>query len=371
MIKVEDSEFKVINELYASGDVIKSLKKQCNLINNNVCEADILLDFRKKIYSTFISGDSGIDDDVIKMFKIAIEKCTLNNQKYNIPFIKKAIYYLEQKNNVDYDEINWWLDCYNVDLLNDSVFGNNKFSDRELYYLKRAKSYDETKKLDLLKQLMPQYENEKKQNEEIVFFIKFHICKLLFNCKDFEKANNYLDEILVKKREKYVLGLPIKYHDYSDEKKVIMYILEILLDGCTPDYLCAYIINWLKSSSYAVLVDNVSDCFQFVGNNYIINDFEIFKRRLICDICNLKDICNNIKDGIIINITKTGNGFVQIDNSSYFVEKRYVGKHFKRGFKIKCFLIDKYNREKNQIMKEVIIINRRYLNEVLCSKKGK
>ena len=371
MIKVGDNEFNAINDLYVSGDVIKSLKKQCNLINNDVCEADILLDFRKKLYSIFISGDSGIDDDVIKMFKIAIEKCTLNNQKYNIPFIKKAIYYLEQKNNIDYNEINWWLDCYNVDLLNDNVFGNNKYSDRELYYLKRAKSYDETKKLELLKQLLFQYKNEKKQNEEIVFFIKFHICKLLYNCEDFDNANNYLDEILVKKREKYVLALPIKYHDYSDENKVIMYILEILLDGSTPDYLCAYIINWLKGSSYAVLINNVSDCFQFDGKNYIINDFEIFKRRLIYDICNLTDVSNCIKDGIIINITKNGNGFADINNSSYFVEKKYIGKNFRRGFRIKCFLIDKYNQEKNQIMKEVVVINRRYLNEVLCSKKRK
>ena len=64
------------------------------------------------------------------MFKYAIEKCTINNETLNIPFIKKAIYYLEQKNNPDYNLINNWLNYFNVNLLSENIYGNNKYSER-------------------------------------------------------------------------------------------------------------------------------------------------------------------------------------------------------------------------------------------------
>ena len=164
MVQLDSDKYKTISALYEKGEYIKSLKKQCNLIAKEECEKEILIDYRKKLYSIYISGINGIDDEVITMFKCAIEKCTFDNEKYNIPFIKKAISYLEQKNNPDYNLINEWLNRYNKDLLNPDRYGNNKYSDRELYYLKKAKIFDEINNIENLSRLLDDYRKEEKQN---------------------------------------------------------------------------------------------------------------------------------------------------------------------------------------------------------------
>lgn len=228
-------EYEKIDILFKNGEIIKSLKKQCNLIIKNNCSTDILIDYRKKLYATFITGNNGMTDDVIIMFKYAIEKCTLENLKLNIPFIKKAVYYLEQKSNPNYNEINEWLNYYDVDSLNNSVYGNNKYSDRELYYLKKAKVLDLINKEDDLENLLNEYINNN-QNNEIIFFIKYHICRLNFVNSNYEKANKYLKELLIVNREKYVLGLPIKYLDYSNESSTILLIIELLLESSVKHY---------------------------------------------------------------------------------------------------------------------------------------
>ena len=133
-----------------------------------------MIDFRKKLYNKYVSENYDITDDSIVLFECAIKRCTISNEKYNIPFIKKAISYLEQKNNVDYNIINKWLGYYNIELLNDEVFGNNKYSDKEMYYLKKAKTLDELKEMDELYALFDSYSKNKKQNLDILFFINWN-----------------------------------------------------------------------------------------------------------------------------------------------------------------------------------------------------
>ena len=93
MIVESDEEYRKIDLLFKNGEPIKSLKMLCNLIVKKNCSNNILINYRKMLYSTFITGDHGINDDAVIMFKYAIEKCTINNETLNIPFIKKAIYY--------------------------------------------------------------------------------------------------------------------------------------------------------------------------------------------------------------------------------------------------------------------------------------
>lgn len=40
-------EYENIEVLFRNGEIIKSLKKQCNLIAKNNCSTDILIDYRK------------------------------------------------------------------------------------------------------------------------------------------------------------------------------------------------------------------------------------------------------------------------------------------------------------------------------------
>lgn len=365
-----NDEFNAIDLLYQSGERIKSLKKQCNLIIKKKCPSDILIDYRKKLYSTFITGEHGINDDVIIMFKYAIEKCTMNNEKFNIPFIKKTIYYLEQKNNPDYSLINNWLDYYDINLLNDSVYGNNKYSDREMYYLKKAKTLDLLKREEELKKLLFRYNQEKNKNSEIFFFIKYHICHLNFVNASFTEANEELNELLVLKREKYLLGLPIKYHDYTNQERTALFIIELLMDKHIDDYFYAYILNWIKDSNYKVILEEISDCFEFKDNKYKIINYKKLKKVIISKFLEEKSINSFIKCGKIVKITKLRNAFL-FDDSNIFVDKKYVSPKMRIGDTVKYFVIEIFNNEKGCKLPQAVVINIGGNYEVLCSKKRK
>lgn len=363
-------EYENIDKLFKNGEIIKSLKKQCNLIIKNNCSTDILIDYRKKLYAIFITGNNGMSDDVIVMFKYAIEKCTLENSKLNIPFIKKAVYYLEQKSNPNYDEINNWLNYYDVDSLNNSVYGNNKYSDKELYYLKKAKVLDLINKEDELETLLSEYINNN-QNNEIIFFIKYHICRLSFVNGNYEKANKYLKELLIDNREKYVLGLPIKYLDYSNESSTILLIIELLLERKLDDYFYAYILNWLKNSKYKFIFETLDDCYKYENKKYNILNYKKLKKNIILNFINDKNLSNLIKCGKIVNITKCKNAFIHDGSINIFVDKKYVDKKIKLGDTVRYFVIEKYNIEKNTNLSQAIIVEIGGNYEVLCSKKGK
>lgn len=363
-------EYENIDILFRNGEIIKSLKKQCNLIIKNNCSTDILIDYRKKLYATFITGNNGMTDDAIIMFKYAIEKCTLENLKLNIPFIKKAIYYLEQKSNPDYNEINKWLNYYDVDSLSNSVYGNNKYSDRELYYLKKAKVLDLINKEEELENLLNEYINNN-QNNEIIFFIKYHICRLNFVNGNCEKANKYLKELLIVNREKYVLGLPIKYLDYSNESNTILLIIELLLERKLDDYFYAYILNWLKNSKFKFIVETLDDCYKYENKKYNILNYKKLKKNIILNIINDRNLGNLIKCGKIVNITKCKNAFIYDGSINIFVDKKYVDKKIKLGDTVRYFVIERYNIEKNTNLSQAIIVEIGGNYEILCSKKGK
>lgn len=363
-------EYRKIDILFKNGEIIKSLKKQCNLIIKNNCSTDVLIDYRKKLYATFITGNNGMTDDVIIMFRYAIEKCTLDNQKLNIPFIKKAIYYLEQKSNPNYNEINKWLDYYDIDSLNNSVHGNNKYSDRELYYLKKAKVLDLLNKEDELEKLLNKYINNNKNNE-IVFFIKYHICKLNFANGAYGKANKYLKELLMFNREKYVLGLPIKYLDYSNESSTVLLIIELLLERKLDDYFYVYILKWLNNSKYKFIVEESAECYKYENKKYNILNYKKLKKNIIYNIVNDKKISGLIKCGKIINITKCKNAFIYDGSKEIFVDKKYVDKKIKLYDTVTYFIIEKYNIKKNMNLSQAIIIKIGGNYEILCSEKRK
>lgn len=367
-----NDEFKTIDELYKSGEIIKSLKKQCNLIIKNNCPTNILIDYRKKLYSTFITGDNGIDEDVVIMFKYAIEKCSLKKSKLNIPFIKKAIQYLEKKNEPDYNEINEWLNYYDVESLNDIKYGNNKYSDLELYYLKKAKVLDLLNKENDLEELLAKYnKSNNNPNYEIVFFIKYHLCRLNFVKGNYENANKYLKELLLFNREKYVLGLPIKYMDHSDESSAILYIIELLIEKKLDDYFYAYILNWLKKSSYKDIYEKLDKYCKYENNKYVILNYKKIKEIIISNLINDKKINKLIKYGKIVNITRNKNAFVSSEATNIFIDKKYLSKNVKKGDSVWYFVVEKYNIIKKNKISQAIIINIGGNYEILCSKKRK
>lgn len=366
-----DNEYREIDLLFQNGECIRALKKHCNLIIKKKCSNNILIDYRKKLYSTFITGERGMDDDAITMFKYAIEKCTLENPKFNIPFIKKAIYYLEQKNNPDYNMINDWLNYYDIELLNDKIYGNNKYSDREMYYLKKSKILDLLNKEEDLKKLLLDYNQEKNKNDEILFFIKYHICRLYFVNALFEKANMYLNDLLIMKREKYVLGLPIKYNDYTNQSNTALFVIELLLEKHLDDYFYAYILNWLKGSNFKFILDNVDDCYEYENKKYKIIDYKKLKTSVIVNLLKEKNINSLIKYGKIVKITKLKNAFISDDSSSIFVDKKYIDKKMKVGNMVKYFMIEIYSNEKKCKLPQGVVIDIGGNYEVLRSKKRK
>lgn len=371
MINDLDKGYREIDLLFQNGEYIKSLKKHCNLIIKKKCSNNILIDYRKKLYSTFIAGNHGMDDDAVTMFKYAIERCTLENNKLNIPFIKKAIYYLEQKNNPDYNMINDWLSYYDIELLNDKIYGNNKYSDREMYYLKKSKTLDLLNKEEDLIELLSNYTQEKNKNDEILFFIKYHICRLYFVNASFEKANIYLNDLLAIKREKYVLGLPIKYSDYTNQVYTALFIIELLLEKHIDDYYYAYILNWLKESNYKFILDSIDDYYEYKNSKYNIIDCKKLKATIILNLLKEKNINSSIKCGKIVKITKLKNAFIFDGLSNIFVDKKYIDKKMKIGNVVKYFVIEIYNNEKKCKLPQAVVINIGGNYEVLCSKKGK
>ena len=106
-----------------------------------------------------------------------------------------------------------------------------------------------------------------------------------------------------------------------------------------------------------------------MDNNYKIIDKKRIKQVIISIICHKKEISDLLLDGKITNITKSGNGFIKENGKSFFVNKIYIDNSIKNGTTVKFFLIEKYNEEKKYNVKEAILINRRYLNEILRSKK--
>lgn len=363
-----DAEYREIDLLFQQGEHIKSLKKHCNLIIKKKCPNHILIDYRKKLYSTFITGEYGMDDDTIIMFKYVIEKCTLENPKYNIPFIKKAIYYLEQKNNPDYNMINDWLNYYDTSILNDKIYGNNKYSDREMYYLKKSKTLDLLNKEEDLEKLLSDYMHEK-ENVDILFFIKYHICRLCFINASFKKANIYLNDLLIMRREKYVLGLPIKYNDYTNQPYTVLFIIELLLEKHLDDYFFAYILNWLKESDFQYILDSVNDYYIYKNKKYEITDYKKLKKDLIINFLNDNNINYMIKWGKIVKITKSRNAFISDGSSNIFADKKYIDNKMKTGNMVKYFVIEIYNNEKKCKLPQAVVINVGGNYEVLRSKK--
>lgn len=371
MIVESDEEYRKIDLLFKNGEPIKSLKMLCNLIVKKNCSNNILINYRKMLYSTFITGDHGINDDAVIMFKYAIEKCTINNETLNIPFIKKAIYYLEQKNNPDYNLINNWLNYFNVNLLSENIYGNNKYSDKDMYYLKKAKILDLLNKTNELKDLFLKYNQELQIKADIIFFIKYHICRNLFNNSLFDDANELLKDLLLSKRETYVLGLPIKYCDYTDQVQTMFFVIELLLERHLDDYLYVYILIWLNNSSYNYIVNGLKGCYEYNNKKYKIINRKKLRNSIILNAMKDNNIELQIKSGKIVKITKSKNAFLNNGESNIFVDKKYLDKNIKVGDMVKYFVIEKYNCEKKCVLSQAVIINIGGNYEVLRSKKRK
>lgn len=357
MIEVTDREYTYIEDVFKSGEIEKSLKMQYNLIISKKCCKDILIDYRKKLYSTYIQGSIGINDNVIKMFKCAINYCTVENERLNIPFIKKAIYYLEQKNNIDYLQLDEWLNYYKVELLNTVLYENNKFTDRELYYLKKAKVLDMLNNEQRLNTLIEMYENEEKVNQDVMFFIKYHLCRILYKNRNFENARKILRDLLITRREQYILGLPIKYLDIGDSFNIKLYILELLQDKNVGEYILIYIYNWYKELKEQEILELIESHYITEKDKTKIIDIHYVRNTITKHLMKDKEIKFVIKSGKIVNITRKNNAFVSSESENIFVDKKYVQTFYKKGYKVHYIEIIFNNNEKGEANKNAVIID--------------
>lgn len=350
-----DEKLKEINQLYINENFVDSLKKQCNLIHNNCCDKSILINFRKKLYSKFIVEKLEINDDILDLFKCAIDKCTFDNANYNLPFIKRAITYLEQRDCVDYNLINDWLNLCDDSKLNNNKYGNNKYTDYELFYLKKAKALDELNKEEELRELLKRYE-DKNGNDSIQFFIKYHLCKLYFSNSSYTKANELLKELLLVKREKYLLGLPLKYNDYSDQVFVAFLIIELLQEKILNEYYYVYILSWLKNSDFKYIQCHATHYYKFEGK-YEFNNVNKLKECILKSLVSDYKLKEFIKEGKLIKITKLGNGFISDGRNNTFCNKKYLTRKMNLGVIVKYIVIKVYSEEKKRILPQAIIVN--------------
>lgn len=223
-----------------------------------------------------------------------------------------------------------------------------------------------------MKELLTKYnKNNNKPNYEIVFFIKYHLCRLYFINGNYENANKYLKELLLFNREKYVLGLPIKYMDHSDEPNTILYIIELLMEKKLDDYFYAYILNWLRKSNYKDIFGKLDKYYKYENNKYIILNYKKIKEIIILNFINDKKLNKLIKHGKIVNITRNKNAFVSDGTINIFTDKKYISKNTKKGASVRYFVVEKYNIIKKDKIAQAIIINGGGNYEILCGKKRK
>ncbi len=352
LISEKSNEYLIIIE--KNEDAITTMKLLRNLIINKNCTQNIKIDYRKRVFDYFCKRNEKVTSDNINLIETAITECSAENKKLDINFIKLGLKFYEDK--TDYANALKWVNYYDCSILNKDRFGKNRYSDYDLFYLKKSKYLQFLNKKEVLLELEKQYINSGTCDKEVVFFIKYHICKLYFFNRDYEKANKILEELLLIKRDPYLLTLPIKYKDIKNVLSIYFLIIELLIvHGKYLDlYIYDSILNFIKELDgdlYTKLLDfieikegKISSCkknkFNSILYSYIMEKNEILPK---------------IYKGYIFNISKSGNGFIKSDS---FPENVFVRKELiiakKRNDYVKFFVID--SKDKNGLVKPNAIL---------------
>jgi hypothetical protein len=185
-------------------------------------------------------------------------------------------------------------------------------------------------------------------NDLGLFHLKYNLCKFRYQKSNFKCANELYSEIALLDRKDYVLILPIKFKDETNLEQVYCNILELLSVGISKEkgFYLKYIYDWIEKKDID-LFDSIK-AFVEIKENKHINVTQYYKFRKVIVEYYLEKIKGITIKGKLINLTKSGNGFVKDEKgNSYFVNKKYIRK-VKLNSKLVFITQLSYNKIKNE-----------------------
>ncbi|MCF7930456.1 MAG: hypothetical protein K9L02_02980 [Acholeplasmataceae bacterium] len=354
----DNVDLKYITESYVNlNQEQKAIDLLLVIIGESRATSNEKIKLRKLVFEIFIQQKKyEITSDILQIFEKIVQISTIAEEKLNIVFIRQAIKYIKSQDIINYDTLLTWLTYYPVNLLNDELYGNQKYSESDLYHYDRFKCYCELGKIDEAYELYSET-IKKIKNNELATFVKYNMCKMLFSTNKHEEAILILNELLIYQRLKYYLYLPIKYL-YFENSLICSLILELVSLGIQSDeqYILKYIFDWIGKYHHDFYQEQLKNQVTFDGNMHIniANKIEVLSK--ISNFCR-NQINVSIKTGMVIKITKTGNVFIKsdVDKKTIFVSKQNA-KNIKINQRVEYINIDSYDAVKKTKSNAGIII---------------
>lgn len=331
----------------ALGDCEKALNLLSEIIDDETLTHNDKILIRKFAYEILIKNKTKCNEDMeFKLFEKIIRYSIPEEEKLNVVFIRQAIKSIKEKDPINYEKLLVWLLMSDPKYLNKEPYKNQKFSDFDMHQFDILKAYCELGKIDVAK-IFYDEAIKKIENEELRNLAKYNMSKLLFSREQGKDALDILKELLIHKRIKYYLYLPIR-HLCDDVEIVTSYIIEILNLGIKNDelYILKYIFDWFGKYYPEFYINEIKPNYNFDGKLVIEAKAKDEVCMKILDFC--KTMSGNlIHTGIVINVTKSGNAFVKsiIDNSSVFIPKQFA-KNLKVKQTIEYLIVESYDQVK-------------------------
>ncbi|MFA5470691.1 MAG: hypothetical protein WC219_01405 [Acholeplasmataceae bacterium] len=328
-------------------DCAKALNLLLDIIDDEALTHNDRISIRKFAYEILIKNKIRCNGDMkLILFEKIIHYSIPEEEKLNIVFIKQAMKSIKEKEQINYEKLLVWLLRSDTKYLNKEPYKNQKFSDYDMHHFDILKAYCELGKIDEAKIFFDEA-IKKIENEELRNLVKYNMSKLLFSREQGKDALDILKELLIHKRIKYYLYLPIR-HLCDDVEIVTSYIIEILNVGIKNDelYILKYIFDWFGKYYPEFYINEIKPNYNFDGKLVIETKAKDEVCKKILDFC--KAVSSNlIHKGIVSNVTKSGNAFVRsiIDNSSVFIPKQFA-KNLKVKQKIEYLIVESYDKAK-------------------------
>lgn len=331
----------------ALGDCEKALNLLLEIIDDETLTHNDRISIRKFAYDILIKNKTKCDEDMeLILFEKIIQYSIPEEEKLNVVFIRQAMKSIKEKEPIDYEKLLVWLRMSDAKYLNKEPYKNQKFSDYDMHHFDILKAYCELGKIDEAKIFFDEA-IKKIENEELRNLVKYNMSKLLFSNEQGKGGLDILKELLIHKRIKYYLYLPIR-HLCDDVEIVTSYIIEILNIGIKTDelYILKYIFDWFGKYYPEFYINEIKPNYNFDGKLVIETKAKDEVCKKIFDFC--KAVSSNlIHIGFVSNVTKSGNAFVRsiIDNSSVFIPKQFA-KNLKVKQKIEYLIVESYDQVK-------------------------
>lgn len=360
MLNEKSEEY--LNILSSDSDEISIAKKIKSLILRQECSASVKVEFRKRVFNIFCCTRESLTDDNVDLIETAIEKCSVPNKKLDINFIKLLLRFYEDRKK--YSEALKWIRYCPFDILNKERFGKNRYSDYSLFYLKKAKYLSYSNFKEELLNLESEYMTGDNIDKEVIYFIRYHLCKTYFYNNEFDEAKRIYNDLLFFKREQYLLILPVKYNCKKNIFETYLIILELLImyNVHLNYYVYDDILNFFNGFEENELFSELIKLVKVVNEKVVCCEKREFNKILYNFILKNDKIKNELHEGTLCNITKSGNGFIKSSDFSdnIFIDKKLLGK-LRVGDKVRFITFD--SKDKNGMVNKSGIIIGDDINE--------